>query len=93
MANIRTLKKTINAISDELIGECLVCLYFMPEVDKDKVVSLVDEISGMRAEYLSRVGKCGGKEPKMVKTYYRSLIHDYSGKVAVIVEELNKLDK
>lgn len=93
MANIRTLKKTINAISEELIGECLVCLYFMPDPDSDKIIGLMNQISGIQAESLAKVGKCGGKDPKKVKAYYRSLSNDFSAKVAGIVEELTKLDK
>lgn len=93
MANIRTLKKTINAISEELIGECFVCLYYVPNADGDKLVSLMNQVADIQKESLQRVGKCGGKDPKQVKAYYRSLTHDFSTKVAGIIEELTSLDK
>lgn len=92
MANIRSLKKTINAISEELIGECFVCLYYMPNADSDKIVTLMNQISDIQTESLKRVGKCGGKDPKQVKAYYRSLSADFSTKMSGIIEQLTSLD-
>lgn len=93
MANIRSLKKTINAISEELIGECFVCLYYMPNADSDKLISLMNQVSDIQAESLKRVGKCGGKDPKQVKAYYRSLSTDFSNKLSAVIVELSSLDK
>ncbi|MGL5772112.1 MAG: hypothetical protein ACRCX1_04960 [Bacteroidales bacterium] len=93
MASVRLLKKQIQGISDELLSEALFCMYFLPNVDNQKGEELVEKVVEMQREYLQRVGKCGGKEPKLIKSYYRQLGVDFNKAVLSILEEIKGLEK
>ncbi len=93
MASVRLLKKQIQGISDELLSEALFCMYFLPNVDNQKGEELVEKVVEMQREYLQRIGKCGGKEPKLIKSYYRQLGVDFNTAVLSILEEIKGLEK
>lgn len=93
MASVRLLKKQIQGISDELLSEALFCMYFLPNVDNHKGEELVEKVLEMQREYLQRIRKCGGKEPKLIKNYYRQLGVDFNNAVLSILEEIKGLEK
>lgn len=91
MANKRVLKKEINAIADALTFEYVLTSSFIPGVDRDKATEILYKVLELRKEYLARVGANGGKEPKMVKAYYKKLISDFNEQVDNIISEFAAL--
>lgn len=91
MASKRDLKKEINAVVDALTLEYVLTSSFIPGVDKDKAVAVLDKVMNLRTEFLARVGANGGNEPKMVKAYYKKLICDFNEQVDAIISDFAAL--
>ena len=52
MASKRDLKKEINAVVDALTLEYVLTSSFIPGVDKDKAVAVLDKVMNLRTEFL-----------------------------------------
>ena len=78
MATVRRLKKEIEFISSQLIGDCI---YFLETFDdkKDKtVLSIIEEAVLLNNTMLDRACHPDGKDnPKLVKQHYRKLKSDF----------------
>ena len=93
MANKRALKKEINFVAGELLSECLCNKYLVQGTDVEKTEKLMGKILGIQDDFLRRVGANGGKDPKMVKAYYKKLRDDFDAAIDGIFEELTALSK
>lgn len=91
MASKRDLKKEINAIVNDLTLEYVLTSAFIPGVDRDKAAAIFGKVLELRKEFLARVGANGGKEPKMVKAYYKKLVSDFNERVEEIISDFATL--
>lgn len=89
MANKRTLKKGIHAISEELFAECVAASLYGAQGHKDNAECLLLCIIRMQNNYLSRVSH---PEPGMpARKYYRDLHEKFAEQVSEIVDQIHTL--
>lgn len=91
MASIRDLKKTMQLISSEMITDVFFRSLVSDKNIEEEADQLVIEISQFAREFISRIGKNGGKDPKEVKAYYRQLYADWDEGAEALLEKIDKL--
>lgn len=93
MASRRKLKKRINEISSNLLGEIYLRYLLFNIQDEEKINQLLSNILLMRKEFISRINHIDGKNnPVMVKKYFRQFFSDWGTKITEIIEEIEKLN-
>ncbi len=93
MANKRDLKKLITSVTDELFLETIVLSDLTNQMTSEKTEELLIRISSMKDDFLARVHGCGGKDTKVVKTYFNKLKEDLEKEVNGIIEVFESLHK
>ena len=89
MANKRTQKRAINAISDELLVECVAASLYGPENHRDDADALLGSIFRMQADFTRRVSH---PEPGLTpSSYYKDLREKFTAQVSDIVDQINNL--
>ncbi|MBR1485507.1 MAG: hypothetical protein IJ612_07450 [Prevotella sp.] len=89
MANKRSLKRAINAISEELFAECVAASLYGAEAHKDNANALLHCIVKTQRHYISRVSH---PEPGLpAKKYYADLRERYAAQVGEIIDQINAL--
>jgi len=79
MATVRRLKKEIEFMSSQLIGDCIDFLETFDDKKEITVLSIIEEAVLLNNSMLDRV--ChhpdGKENPRLVKQYYRQLKTDF----------------
>ena len=90
MANKRSLKKTINLISEELFVECVAASLYGNDVHKhSNAEAVLSSIIKMQSDFTRRISH---PEPGMdPKVYYKSLRDKFAGQVSELVDQINNL--
>ena len=89
MANKRTLKKAINAISEELFTEAVAASLYGSENNRDNSEALLFTIVKMQSEFTCRVSH---PEPGMpAKKYFADLRDKFSAQASDIIDQINSL--
>ena len=105
MSNKRDLKKTIRYMCGDLAVECLLAAEYLPDVDSDKMKSIVFQIADLQQHSLANCSVSFDKTAKNFdsvhdyrkakKAYYnktyKSFVAEYNNRVAQIVKEMNSL--
>jgi hypothetical protein len=92
MASIRELKKDIDYLIYEVISDCFVYSNIHPENKTDELTALISDAVEFRNELIARVNNPDGKDnPKIVKTYYKTLEKDLLTGVDKLFERLSSL--
>lgn len=91
MANRRTLKNSINYLTNELIIEALTYQHFhSTDLNRDKITSVIEKILATRNNLISRVNHVNGKNNnKLTKTHFTSIQKE----IPTLVETLDELVK
>lgn len=94
MASIKELKKDINYLSDELIGNCFLH-YSLVKKDKQKqIYKIMEEVIAIRDELIKKVNKPSlDFEKKSRKTYYRDIKEELIEKANAAFEKLDNIEK
>ena len=88
MANKRELKRTVNAICDELIVECVAASLYGNDAHEGND-ALLFTIIKMQNEFISRISH---PEPGMAASrYYQDLKEKFSVQVSDIIDQINTL--
>lgn len=78
MATVRRLKKEIEFISSQLIGDCIDFLETFDDKKDKTVLAIIEEAVLLNNTILDRVCHPNGKDnPKLVKQHYRKLKADF----------------
>ncbi len=93
MANRRLLKKEIAYAVGDLFAETLFSSLYIPGTDKEKAEKLLARILDVQDEYVGRVSAEGGKNPALVKAYYKKLKADFQQEINAIADEIASLNK
>lgn len=91
MASKRKLKKEINAVVLDLVGEYMMMRRFVPGVDPEKADAVLCKIIEIRNEYIRRIGANGGKDHKLVAAYYKKLRSDFGLRVDEVLSDFEAL--
>lgn len=78
MASIRRLKKDIQYLSAQFIGDCLEILETFKEGNEEKVMAIIEEAVALNNSTIEKACHPDGNDnPKMVKEFYRHLKKDF----------------
>ena len=89
MASRRDLKKDVNFLTSQLIGECSLGYTFQPE-KKELFAEIISQSIIKRAELLNKICNTPSKmEKKMVKAYYNEITKEM---LEFIITYLNKIN-
>jgi hypothetical protein len=78
MANVRRLKKEIEFMSSQLIGDCIDFLETFDDKKDKTVLSIIEEAVLLNNTMLDRACHPDGKDnPKLVKKHYQKLKTDF----------------
>lgn len=92
MANIKDLKKDIRFITEQLLVDALEVAEITDASQKQNILDIIVEISGLHNELISRANHPDGKDnSKIIKKYYNDLIADLLDKSDKIYDKLNLL--
>ena len=91
MASIRRLKKDIQYLSAQLIGDCLDFIDDSKEGKNEKIMTVIEEAVALNNSTIEKVCHPEGKDnPKLIKTYYSQLKKDF---IKGLDENYKKLEK
>lgn len=93
MASRRKLKKDIDFLTFEVISDCYNHIYLHSE-NEEKVIDIIKETVANRNSLVARVNHPDGKNnPKLVKTYYKSIFNDLISNIDTSFTNLSELIK
>lgn len=85
--NKRQLKKSINAICDEIFAEALALSLYGNDRNIENDNALIRSVLLLRANYVSRISH---PEPGMdTQTYYKDLRDKFTAEAQAIIDQLN----
>ena len=94
MASVRELKKDIDYLIYEVISDCFVFSGLHPENKSDELSAVVSDAVEFRNDLIARVNNPDGKDnPKILKTYYKTLQKDLLTGVDKLFNRLSELSK
>ncbi len=94
MSSIRELKKEINYLIDEIIGNCFLQYYFVEESQRIKIEKLIEEIVAFRNDLINRVNNPSANfENKSKRSYYRNIRKELFEKANTAFEKIDRLNK
>jgi hypothetical protein len=92
MASIRELKKDIDYLVFEVVSDCLVYSNLYPENESDEISVLISDAVEFRNDLIARVNNPDGKDnPKIVKSYFKTVEKDLIAGVDKLFERLSNL--
>jgi hypothetical protein len=92
MASVRELKKDIDYLIFEVISDCFVFSNTHPENKSDELTVLIADAVEFRNDLIARVNNPDGKDnPKIVKSYYKTIEKDLLTGVDKLFERLSAL--
>ncbi len=87
MASIKNLKKDINFILGDLIGECRMWELENPKEDVSKSEQIIDEIIEVFDELIAKIHQ----KAEDKKAHYKAISKDLETKAIAIAEKINNL--
>ena len=94
MASVRGLKKDIDSLIFEVISDCFVYSGVHPDNKSDEVSAIISDAVNFRNDLIARVNNPDGKDnPKIVKTYYKTVEKDLMTGVDKLFNRLSSLSK
>ena len=92
MASIRELKKNIDYLVFEVVSDCLVFSNLHPGNESDELSALISDAVEFRNDLIARVNNPDGKDnPKIVKSYYKTVEKDLITGVDKLFKRLSDL--
>lgn len=77
MASVKDLKKDIDLLMSLVLNDCFSVLEYNAKVDNDAILKIAGDVIQKHRELRLRANHPDGKDnPKMVKTFYNTLISD-----------------
>jgi hypothetical protein len=94
MASVRELKKDIDYLIYEVISDCFVFSSLHPDIKSDELSAIISDAVDFRNDLIARVNNPDGKDnPKIVKTYYKSVEKDLMTGVDTLFNRLSEMTK
>jgi len=93
MASRRYLKKEIDYLVSEIIGDAQLCLYFNPEKKREEIIGIMEEAVVLRNDLFSRIKPEEKNNPSLVRKHYAALRNDLMLRVDGLFEKLSVICK
>ncbi|MDR2127261.1 MAG: hypothetical protein LBP63_10590 [Prevotellaceae bacterium] len=93
MAKLRTLKKDIDYLISEVLGDCYTFVYLYPDKKKE-AIEIINDAVEFRNKMFERANKPDGKyDKKLVKVNYKSINQDLLTCVDGFFKRISELTK
>ena len=94
MASRRDLKKDIDYLLFEVISDCFLFQGLHPDHKSEELTAIINDAVNLRNDLISRVNNPDGKDnPKIIKSYYKTVSKDLLTGVDSLFTRLSKLTK
>lgn len=94
MASIRRLKKDIQFLSAQLIGDCIDFIDSFDDGKEEKVLAIIQDAVSLHNNMIDRACHPDGKDnPKLVREFYKQLKKDFIQGLDECYKKLEKLIK
>lgn len=94
MASIKNLKKDVDFIIDEVIGDCMLYLHFNQGKNIDEIESVLKQTVDLRNGLYSRINHPQGKnDVKQTKAHFKAIVNDLLTNANGLFEQISKLAK
>ena len=92
MASRRNLKKDINYLTSQIIGECYTCKYLFPNTDSEQIMNIINDSVLMHNNLINKVNNLNIENNNMtLKLYYKNIFKELLSNTDTLLERLNKL--
>jgi hypothetical protein len=92
MASVRELKKDIDYLIFEVISDCFVFQGVHPDHKSEELSEIISDAVNLRNDLIARVNNPDGKDnPKIVRSYYKTVSKDLLTGVDKLFTRLSKL--
>lgn len=93
MASVKSIKKDIDYLVEEVVTDCYLALYFHPD-KKDEIIKIMERAVDLRNELFSKANNPAEKHNKsLVKKHYAQLRRDMFDSVDSMFSALSQLTK
>ena len=93
MASRRYLKKEIDYLVGEVIGDAQLCLYFNDPKKRDRIVGVMEEAVALRNDLFGRMRFEEKNNARLVRKHYSTLRGELLGGVDGLFEKLSGICK
>ncbi len=93
MASRRYLKKEIDYLVSEVIGDAQMCLYFNDPKKRDQIVGVMEEAVALRNDLFARIRFEEKNNPRLVRKHYATLRSELLTNVDGLFEKLSGICK
>ncbi len=92
MSSIRKLKKEINCLVDEIIGNCFLHYYFVEKNKQKKIDKLIEDIVAFRNDIINKINNPSENlKSKSKRSYYRDIHNELIEKANKTFEKIDQL--
>jgi hypothetical protein len=92
MASRRNLKKDINYLTSQIIGECYSCKYLFPKIDSAQIMNIINDSVLMYNNLIYKVNNPNIENENLsMKLYYKNIFKELLSNTDTLFERLNKL--
>ncbi|MDR0954994.1 MAG: hypothetical protein LBM20_06420 [Rikenellaceae bacterium] len=93
MASRRYLKKEIDYLVSEVVGDAQLCLYFSPEGKREEIIGVMEEAVEMRNDLFARIKPAEKNNRTLVRKHYAALRNDLMLRIDAMFEKLSGICK
>ena len=94
MASLRNLKKDIDYLVFEVLSDCFIFSSIHPDNKTDELSVIISDAVTFRNDLIARVNNPDGKDnPKILKSYYKTVEKDLVTGVDKLFDRLSSLSK
>jgi hypothetical protein len=93
MASRRYLKKEIDYLVGEIIGDAQLCLYFNDPKKREQIIAVMEEAVALRNDLFARIRPEEKNNPRLVRKHYAALRNDLMVRVDGLFEKLSGICK
>jgi len=93
MASVKSIKKDIDYLVEEVVTDCYLALYFHPE-KRDEIIAIMEKAVDLRNELFTRANNPNEKHNRsLVKKHYAQLRRDMFDNIDEMFSTLSILNK
>ena len=93
MASRRYLKKQIDYLVGEVIGDAQLCLYFNSDKKREEIIGVMEEAVVLRNDLFARIKPEEKNNPSLVRKHYAAVRNDMMVGVDGLFEKLSNICK
>ena len=93
MASRRYLKKEIDYLVGEVVGDAQLCLYFNPETKREDIIAVMEEAIALRNDLFARIKPEEKNNRSLVRKHYAAIRNDMMVGIDGLFEKLSSTCK